>query len=57
MILKIAFGAITILTVAAGIIGLTGEPAVAAAFAFGAAVVAAVNLAYLIGRDAKKRSL
>ena len=57
MILKIAFATITILTVVAGITVLTGEPPVAAGFAFGAAVIAAVNLAYLIGRDAKKRSL
>lgn len=57
MILKIAFGVITILTLVAGIMVLTGEPPVASAFAFGAAVVSAVSLAYLIGRDAKKQSL
>ncbi|MGO1192315.1 MAG: hypothetical protein ACTMHH_00440 [Nesterenkonia sp.] len=57
MILKIAFGAITILTIAAGIFVLTGEAPVAAALAFGAAVTAAISLAFLIGRDAKKRSL
>lgn len=57
MILKIAFGAITILTAVAGIMVLTDEPTAAAALAFGAAVVSAVSLAYLIGRDAKKQSL
>lgn len=57
MILKIAFGVITILAVVSGVIALTGEPAVASAFAFGAAVLSAVFLAYLIGRDAKKQSL
>ncbi|WP_300344274.1 hypothetical protein [Nesterenkonia sp.] len=54
MILKIAFGVITILAVISGIVVLTGEPPVAAGFSFGAAVVAGVSLAYLIGRDAKK---
>ena len=57
MILKIAFAAVTILAAVAGIIVLTGEPAVAAAFAFGAAAVSAVSLAYLVGRDNKKLSL
>ncbi|WP_191089855.1 hypothetical protein [Nesterenkonia ebinurensis] len=54
MILKISFGAITLLAAVAGIIALTGEPVVAAAFAFGAAVLSGVSLAYLMGRDGKK---
>lgn len=57
MILKIAFGVITILALVAGIMVLIEEPPMAAGFSFGAAVVSAVGLAYLIGRDAKKQSL
>lgn len=53
MILKIAFGVITILSVIAGIVALTGDPAAASAFAFGAAVISGISLAYLIGRDGK----
>lgn len=54
MILKIAFAAITVLAAVAGIISITGDPAVSAAFAFGAAVLSGISLAYLIGRDGKK---
>lgn len=57
MIQKIIFGVVTILAAASGVIALTGEPVVAAAFGFGAAAVSAVFLAYLIGRDAKQQSL
>ena len=56
MILKIAFGIITILAVIAGILALTGDPAAASAFGFGAAVISGVSLAYLIGRDGKNMS-
>ncbi|WP_022872211.1 hypothetical protein [Nesterenkonia alba] len=54
MILKIAFALITILAAIAGIIALVGDPNVAAGFSFGAAVVSAVGIAYLLGRDGKK---
>ncbi|GAA1817789.1 hypothetical protein [Nesterenkonia flava] len=55
MILKIAFAVITILSAIAGIIALTGDnPEVASGFAFGAAVLSAIGVAYLIGRDGKK---
>lgn len=57
MIQKIAFGAITILAVVAGIVALTGDPIVAASFAFGAAVLSGVSLAYVIGRDGKKTAV
>ncbi|WP_166429903.1 hypothetical protein [Nesterenkonia sphaerica] len=54
MILKLAFGVIAILATVAGIIAIAGDPAVAAAFAFGGAVLSGISLAYLIGRDGKK---
>ncbi|WP_166432877.1 hypothetical protein [Nesterenkonia salmonea] len=54
MILKLAFGAIAILATVAGIVAITGEPAVASAFAFGSAVLSGISLAYLLGRDGKK---
>lgn len=57
MIQKIAFGAITILAAIAGIVALTGDPVVSSAFAFGAAVLSGVSLAYVIGRDGKKSAL
>ncbi|WP_158583047.1 hypothetical protein [Nesterenkonia natronophila] len=54
MILKLAFGGIAILATVAGIVAITGEPVVAAAFAFGSAVLSGISLAYLLGRDGKK---
>lgn len=54
MILKISFGAITLLAAVAGILALTGDPVVSAAFAFGGAVLSGISLAYLLGRDGKK---
>lgn len=54
MLQKIAFAAITILAVISGIVALTGDPIVSASFAFGAAVLSGVSLAYIIGRDGKK---
>lgn len=54
MILKIGFGVIAILAIVSGIVTLTGDPIVGASFGFGAATVAGVSLAYLIGRDGKK---
>ncbi|WP_153078291.1 hypothetical protein [Nesterenkonia haasae] len=54
MILKLAFGGIAILAAVAGIVAITGDPAVASAFAFGGAVLSGISLAYLIGRDGKK---
>lgn len=54
MILKISFGAIALLATVAGIVAITGEPVVAAAFAFGSAVLSGISLAYLLGRDGKK---
>lgn len=54
MLQKIAFGVITVLAVVAGIIALTGDPIVSSGFAFGAAVLSGVSLAYIIGRDGKK---
>ncbi|WP_146340073.1 hypothetical protein [Nesterenkonia sp. NBAIMH1] len=56
MILKIGLGLITILTVTAGIMSLMEtEPGVTAGFAFGAAVVSAIGIAYLLGRDGNGR--
>ncbi|GAB3848292.1 hypothetical protein [Nesterenkonia populi] len=56
MILKIALVLITILAVTAGITSLMEtEPGVTAAFSFGAAVISAIGIAYLLGRDGNGR--
>lgn len=55
MILKVAFAVMTVLAVIAGVVALTGEPALAAGFSFGTAVLSAVGLAYLMGRDGKNK--
>lgn len=52
MILKIAFALITVLAITSGVMSLTeAEPGLTAAFSFGAAVISAIGIAYLLGRD------